>query len=150
LVVPVGMLAGLDLPAADDACPDAAARARVEWLAMEAVMAAERGLGFLPRDVSAGKVGYDIESAPPDGGPLRFLEVKGRMAGADTVTLTKNEILTALNQPEQFILALVAVDDVGAGPPRYVRLPFKREPDFGVTSVNYDLPALLARGHAPA
>lgn len=33
---------------------------------------------------------------------------------------------------------------------RYVRQPFQREPDFGVTSVNYDLPDLLARTEEPA
>ncbi|MBF0449991.1 MAG: DUF3883 domain-containing protein [Candidatus Magnetomorum sp.] len=27
---------------------------------------------------------------------LRFIEVKGRKQGADTITVTKNEILTAL------------------------------------------------------
>jgi hypothetical protein len=31
-----------------------------------------------------------------------------------------------------------------------VRQPFIREPDFGVTSVNYDLSKLLARGETPA
>ncbi len=33
---------------------------------------------------------------------------------------------------------------------RYVRRPFQREPDFGVTSVNYDLSELLARAEEPA
>jgi hypothetical protein len=33
---------------------------------------------------------------------------------------------------------------------RYVRRPFQREPDFGVTSVNYDFAELLARGERPA
>ncbi len=32
---------------------------------------------------------------------------------------------------------------------RYVRCPFKREPDFGVTSVNYDLSKVLARAEEP-
>ena len=31
---------------------------------------------------------------------------------------------------------------------RYLRQPFQREPDFGVTSVNDDLAELLARGEA--
>ena len=31
----------------------------------------------------------------------------------------------------------------------YVRQPFHREPDFGVTSVNYDFGELLARAEAP-
>ncbi len=33
---------------------------------------------------------------------------------------------------------------------RYVRRPFRREPDFGVTSVNYDFSELLARSEEPA
>jgi hypothetical protein len=31
----------------------------------------------------------------------------------------------------------------------YLRQPFKREPDFGVTSVNYDFAELLARSSEP-
>ena len=31
----------------------------------------------------------------------------------------------------------------------YVRRPFQREPDFGVTSVNYDFAELLARAEVP-
>ena len=48
-----------------------------------------------------------------------------------------------------FILALAEVDGDQATP-RYVRRPFQREPDFGVTSVNYDLGDLLARAQEPA
>lgn len=114
---------------------------------MDAVMAAERSLGFEPRDVGAQKLGYDVESRIPEDGALRFIEVKGRVKGADTVTITKNEILTALNKPESFILALVEVEGDRATP-RYVRTPFIREPDFGVTSVNYNLRELMARAEA--
>ena len=120
---------------------------RVERLAMDAVMAAERELGFEPRDVGAQKIGYDVESRNPADGSLRFIEVKGRVKGAATVTVTKNEILTALNKPEQFILALVEVDE-NATTVRYVRTPFVREPDFGVTSVNYNLKELWVRAEA--
>ena len=114
---------------------------------MDAVMAAECELGFEPRDVGAQKIGYDVESRNPADGSLRFIEVKGRVKGADTVTVTKNEILTALNKPEQFILALVEVDE-NATTVRYVRTPFIREPDFGVTSVNYNLRELRAKAKA--
>ncbi len=108
---------------------------RVELTAMHAVMAAERALGFLPRDVSASKCGYDIESSDPTGAArLRFIEVKGRVRGAATVTLTKNEILSALNKPEQYILAIVEVEGETARAPVYIRKPFVREPDFGVTA----------------
>ena len=119
-------------------------------VAMQAVIAAEQGLGFEPRDVAAAKCGYDIESRDPGGDTrLRFIEVKGRVQGADTVTITKNEILTALNKPEQFILAIVQVDGERAAKITYVREPFGREPDFGVTSVNYRLAELLNKGGPP-
>jgi superfamily II DNA or RNA helicase len=122
---------------------------RSETLAMEAVMQAERQLGYVPRDVSDQNLGYDIESSIPCTGTLRFIEVKGRAVGAKTVTITKNEILTALNKPDDFYLAVCLIDgdrvDV-----RYVRQPFEKEPDFQATSVNYDLPALLAQAQEPA
>jgi hypothetical protein len=123
---------------------------RVEMIAMKAVMDIEQELGFVPRDVSADKCGYDVESRDPDvNARLRFVEVKGRALGADTVTITKNEILTALNKPEQFILAVVEVDGGEAAKATYVRRPFVRKPDFGVTSVNYKLAKLLAKGEQP-
>ncbi len=149
LIVPAGLLARLK---GEQHAPDRFAQetARVERLAMEAVLAAEQRMGFEPRDVSAEKCGYDIESWVPGTGTLRFIEVKGHVVGSDTVTLTKNEILTALNKPEEFTLALVEVDGDTARPPRYVRQPFTREPDFGANSVNYDLSKLLARAEAPA
>ena len=128
---------------------DAEARRRVEALAMAAVMAAERRLGFEPADVSAESRGYDVESRIPNTGKLRFLEVKGRAVGADSVTITRNEIMTALNKPDDFILAIVTVDGEAADP-RYVRQPFQREPDFAVTSVNYNLDSLLSRAANPS
>ena len=82
-------------------------------------------------------------------GRLRFIELKGRIQGATTVTLTKNEILTGLNKPDDFILALVLVEGEKAVP-RYIRQPFQREPEFGVTSVNYDLRELMGKGEEPA
>jgi Protein NO VEIN, C-terminal len=91
---------------------------------MEAVMAAERALGLDPRDVSDQNLGYGIASRHPNAG-LRFIEVKGRVDGADTVTVTQNEIRCALNKPESLILALVSVSNGFAGKPRYIRQPFR-------------------------
>ena len=128
---------------------DAETRRRIELLAMRAVMDAERQLGFEPVDVSAANCGYDIESRIPGVGKLRFVEVKGRAEGAPTITVTRNEIMTALNKPQDFILAIVTVSD-GTTELHYVRQPFQREPDFAVTSVNYDLANILARATLPA
>ncbi len=124
--------------------------ARVEAMAVAAVLQAETKLGFVPKDVSAEKRGYDIESAIPSTGRLRFIEVKGRAKGARTVTITKNEILTALNKPDEFILAVVSTEGDHTEEPQYIRTPFQREPDFAVTSVNYDLGELLQRAEEPA
>jgi hypothetical protein len=114
------------------------------------VMEVERRLGYFPRDFESDKLGYDIESRDPRTGRLRFIEVKGRDADAATITVTRNEILTSLNKPDSFILALVEFLNGGEHRIHYVRRPFRREPDFGVTSVNYDFAELLARAEEPA
>ncbi len=144
LIVPVGFFA------ADPSAPDTASRAEVERIAMEAVVRAEHALGFVPRDVSALNLGYDVESACGNSGRLRFLEVKGRDAAAPTVTVTKNEILTGLNKPDDFILALVLVARDRAPVIRYVRRPFNREPDFAATSVTYNISELLLSATEPS
>ncbi len=149
IVVPAGLLRKVT---GEKAAPAELAEntAEVEKLAMDAVMTAERSLGFEPRDVSKAKLGYDVESRDPNNGGLRFIEVKGRIEGADTVMVSRNEILTALNKPDSFILAIVQVSDGGyADEPRYVRVPFQREPDFGATSVTYKLRDLLVRAEGP-
>jgi superfamily II DNA or RNA helicase len=148
LVVPAGLIAkmtGRPAPATAES-PDTRASAR---RAREIVMAIEQDLGFEPRDREVEKLGYDIESRIPGTGRLRFIEVKGRAAGAETITVTKNEILYSLNKPEDFILAIVEFLDGASHRVHYLRCPFQREPDFGVTSVNYDLTELITRAGEP-
>lgn len=168
LVVSMGLLQRLQGKRQATANTFAQEKQRVEMLAMQAVIAAEQQLGYEPKDVSGDKCGYDIESRIPGTGRLRFIEVKGRIEGADTVTVTKNEIITALNKPDDFILALVQVPksqeftegdvwkvkesqgtykvrDNGCVI-RYVQRPFQKEPDFAVTSVNYNWQELWQRG----
>ena len=156
MIVPAGLLRKLGGWASsptevgqDGRPPQSIETEHSERLAMDAIMATERRLGFVPKDVSAQNLGYDIESAIPGTGLLRFLEAKGRVNGAKTVTLTKNEILTGLNKPDEFILAIALIDEDKTDV-RYVRKPFEKEPDFKATSVNYDLAALLAQAKEPA
>jgi hypothetical protein len=143
LVIPCGLLNKL-MNKPDTFSADATARREIELIAMNAVMDIETSLGNIPRDVSAAKVGYDVESKIPyekrgaDGASLRFIEVKGRAKGASTVTVSKNEILTALNKPNEYILAIVEVDGE-AIKVVYLKKPFKERPDFAATSVNYDI-----------
>ena len=151
LVVPQGLLRKARGEAPPPHTADAAARSRIERLAMEAVMAAERAKGHEVFDVSAEKCGWDITSYPPaiDGRQPtpRHIEVKGRVAGADTITVTRNEILYAFNQADKFVLAIVFVNSDGAvDRPHYLANPFQREPDWGAASVNYRISELLTRG----
>jgi hypothetical protein len=148
LVIPAGLIAKLQ---GEETTEEAITlfgenRRQVELAAMQAVIAYEQSLGFKPVDVSAKKLPWDIESYVGDG-TLRFIEVKGRIEDATTVTISKNEILTGLNKPEEFILAIVKVDFEGeeahVKEMHYVSNPFSKEPDFGATSVNYSITDLL-------
>ena len=147
LIVPAGLLAtmtGKEQPGTHPVdTMVAAARAR------GIIMDIERRLGYDPVDRETEKLGYDIESRIPGTGRLRFIEVKGRITGAQSITVTRNEILTSLNKPDDFILAVVEFLDEHEHRVHYLRRPFQREPDFGVTSVNYDFAGLIARAGAP-
>ncbi|MFO0906455.1 MAG: helicase-related protein [Pirellulales bacterium] len=149
MIVPIGMLRKLGASASDTPPTFAQETDESELRAMQAVIDVERQLGFVPRDVSILDLGYDIESSIPGTGLLRFIEVKGRARGAKTVTITRNEILTGLNKPESFILAIV-LHDADDSEPLYVREPFDQEPDFRATSVNFDLNKLLAKAKKPS
>jgi len=148
IVVPLGPIAkmtGRALTASATTMDTQASAARARAI----VMQVERQLGFDPTDRETEKLGYDIESSIPGTGRLRFLEVKGRIASAATITVTRNEILYSLNKPDDFILAIVEFRDDGTHRVHYLRRPFQREPDFGVVSQNYDFGDLLAQAEAP-
>jgi hypothetical protein len=148
MVVPAGLITkmtGVPTTSASISADTQASAARARL----AVMEIERALGFEPTDREFEKLGYDIESRNTINGRLRFIEVKGRVSGAPTITVTKNEVLYSLNKPDDFILAIVEFLEEGSHRVHYVRQPFQREPDFGVTSVNYDFAKLLLRGESP-
>ncbi len=126
LVIPLGLLERLtgkapQSPAARVDTQAVAARARA------IVMDIEKDLGYEPVDREFEHLGYDVESRVPGTGRLRFIEVK----------------------PEDFVLALVRFETPDVYQVRYLKRPFQREPDFGVTSVNYDFAELWARAGAP-
>jgi superfamily II DNA or RNA helicase len=152
LVIPAGLL--LQRQGQPGWSADAMARARIEGIALRAVMDAERALGHKVSDVSAQKCGWDVTSIPSavDGRlpPSRHIEVKGRAKCQSTVTVTRNEVIYGLNQADKFILAIVLVDSDRHEGPFYVRKPFTQEPDWAVTSINLDLDQLLARAECVA
>ena len=147
LVIPRGLLNKLT-GIQDTFAVNAVARREIEIAAMKTVINIETSLGYIPVDVSTAKVGYDVESQIPQskrdasGATLRFIEVKGRSAGAATVTVSKNEILTALNKPNEYILAIVEVDGTQTKTV-YLKKPFRERPDFAATSVNYNIVELI-------
>ena len=146
LVIPKGLLHILTHQATPDTFSQGDRQA-VEHAAMKAVMDIEIRLGNTPTDVSAAKCGYDVESRIPErirayARALRMIEVKGRKKGSTTVTVSKNEILTCLNKPDEFILAIVEVDGDKTRTV-YLKKPFKNAPDFTATSVNFDIVDLI-------
>ena len=152
LVIPQGLLAYRK--GETQFAVDAQARSRIERIAMNAVMDAERALGFEVKDVGAEKCGWDVTSRPPvdESGAIqsdRHIEVKGRSEGQSTITVSRNEIIYGLNQADKFILAIVIIDGEQYDGPYYVKAPFTKEPDFGVASINYDLNELLAKAVTP-
>ena len=149
VVVPIGLLAKITGQPVSTV-KEAIDRLAVAAHARKIIMDVERSLGFEPIDREFEKLGYDIESKDPKTGKLRFIEVKGRASGQQTLTVSRNEILYSLNTPDDFILSMVEFIDGDSHQVHYLRRPFQREPDFHVTSVNYNFPELLERAEEPS
>ena len=136
-------------------CADANERKRIETIAQNLVMDVERGFGHIVEDVSARKCGWDVTARIPakPGETIvhepRHIEVKGRAKGAETLTLTNNEICYAVNQKDKFILAIVLVDGDKTEGPFYIPHPFDKELDPDDVSVNKNLNSLLQKAVSP-
>ncbi|MYI72192.1 MAG: DUF3883 domain-containing protein, partial [Synechococcus sp. SB0673_bin_10] len=128
----------------------------IAWRAREIIKHVERWLGFEPVDRESERLGYDIESRVPGTERLRFIEVKGRSAGSPTprITVTRNEIIYSLNNPDKFILAIVEFNEDTSDNDCKVQVDYLREPflckpgckpDDNVVSVSYDLGRLRVR-----
>ena len=150
LVIPQGLLDQSRDETTEAVAISQTDRERIDKLAVAAVMEAERTLGREPKEMPHENPGYDIESRDPKDNRLLFIEVKGKATNASAVTVSKTQIFTSLNKPDDFILAIVEIEGDTPKEPRYIRQPFQKEPDFGVTSVNYNLNKLLARAKPPS
>lgn len=130
VVIPGPLVSEREVPS--DLTPDTT---WVDQTAVGAVLVAERGLGRKPEEMPHNNPGFDIRSLAADG-HLFFIEVKGRIAGATTVTLTRNEILTGLNT-DRWILALSEVSPSGQTEVRYLWHPFRGQiDDLGFTETS--------------
>ncbi len=151
LVVPAGLLARLGGQRRESPAQYAHETERVELAAVDAVVATETALGRSPRVMPPNNRGYDIESGSV-GGDLHFIEVKGRVSGAPSVTVTRSEFGVGLNKGDHFVLALVEVPSEGQPMVRYLRRPFAegdRLP-FGAISVTLGWQDLIKRSESPA
>lgn len=152
IIVPIGLITQLRNPAqptpASTVTDTQAAAARARAVVMEC----ERLLKYEPTDRETDKIGYDIESVDPRTGAMRFIEVKGRISGADSITVTRNEILTSFNAPQNYYLAIVEFMDDQTHRLHYVLNPFAEKgitADFSGSSVNFEFAKLIARAHNP-
>ncbi|GAA5090770.1 helicase-related protein [Microbacterium yannicii] len=134
---------------------DPDARRAVERRGVDAVLALERGLGRTPIEQAQNNPGFDVLSHSPSGPGIR-IEVKARVEGADTFTITRTEVLTALNAAPDHRLALVRVSPLGPvhDQVRYIGNAFEGvEPswltDFDVVSQNLAWNDWWARGDSP-
>ncbi|QTN34145.1 DUF3883 domain-containing protein [Akkermansiaceae bacterium] len=117
-----------------------------ELAAMEAVMEYERSLGNEPKDVSSENRGYDIESRCGESGKLRFIEVKARHPSATFINLTRNELICALNNPDNWILAYVPVENGGASAPIYRTNAFHDGIPFEASAFRIEIEQIIASG----
>lgn len=97
----------------------------VERRAVDRVIAEERRLGRRPVEQARNNKGYDIASTDA-AGRVYFIEVKGRIEGADTFSITSSEVTLARTHPDRHRLALVKVSPDGPehDEVRYVRNAF--------------------------
>ncbi len=150
LVVPQGALDRLRGVPADP--QRARETGEVDRRAVAAVVAAERALGRQPEVMPHNNPGFDVRSLSADG-HLIFIEVKGRIAGAEDFTVTRNEVLFGKNS-DRYRLVLVRVSPDGSefDELRYVQQPFKdfEFGDFATTDVRGDWAATWERGGAPS
>ena len=129
--------------------------AAVERRGVDAVLAAERSLGRVPVEQAHNNPGFDILSHNA-GEPSIRIEVKARIAGSDTFTITRTEVLTAVNTEHDHRLALVSVSLEGPEHDMvcYIGDAFQGvEPawltDFDVVSQNLAWSEWWARGGRP-
>lgn len=134
---------------------DPAARKAVERRGIEAALAAELSLGRVPTEQASNNPGFDILSKRPGSANVR-IEVKARIAGSDTFTITRTEVLLALNAAPNHRLVMVLVHPDGAhlDEVRYLGSLFAgAEPawlnDFGVVSQTMSWDHYWSRGIAP-
>ncbi|MGA8417279.1 MAG: helicase-related protein [Candidatus Dormiibacterota bacterium] len=152
LVIPIGLvLQAIGEPPAASATY-AVDTTIVERRAVDAVLSIERRFGHEAFEMPHNHPGYDVRSTTA-GGATSFLEVKGRIEGADTFVVTQNELRFAANVPDAYVLALVEVSPNGPEHDRVQYLLHPYGPDvrlpFDTTSTTLAWQAYWHRAASP-
>ena len=151
LVVPIGLIHPKSIEGPVTNRP--VSTEQVERRAVDAVLASEERLGRRTREMPHNNPGYDIRSTGKAADDIIFIEVKGRIEGADSFVVTQNELRFAANVPDTYLLAMVEVSTLGPAHDlvRYLRAPYGdglRLP-FDTTSTTLHWNRYWVRGTAP-
>jgi hypothetical protein len=152
LVLPVGLIRQATGEASQPPPVHAIDTTVVERRAVDAVLAIEKRLGHEAEEMPHSHPGYDIRLTLPTGETF-FVEVKGRIEGADAFVVTQNELRFAANVPDAYVLALVEVSADGAEHDRVRYLVGPYGPDvrlpFDTTSTTLSWHAYWQRAVSP-
>jgi superfamily II DNA or RNA helicase len=152
LVLPLGLLDQLGGASPVEVARVAGSTEEVDRRAVAAVLAAERALGGRPEEMPHHNPGFDVRSVRPNGQAVR-IEVKGRIDGVDTLSITKNGVVTAKNLGDDYRLALVKISRDGApnDAVRYLVRPFDDTDttDFQALSYSKSWAQTWAQGAEP-
>jgi hypothetical protein len=143
LVVPLGRIrqaVGASAPPPTHA----ADRATIERRAVDAVLAVEEQLDHDAEEMPHSHPGYDVRATLPTG-ETRFVEVKGRIEGADTFVVTQNELRFAANVPDAYTLALV---EISADGPEHDRVRYLDRPYGAGVRLPFDTTSTTLSWHA--
>ena len=124
----------------------------VDRRAVALAMRCERDLGRVPFEMPHNNKGFDIRSEQDDGPTIR-LEVKGRIEGADSFTITRSEVLTSRNLKgdHRLVLVMVSKDGPEFDEIRYILNAFEGldADDFSVRAFIVDWAEKWRMGGAP-
>ncbi len=153
LIVPIGLLHQLTSASPWPPPRYAVDTTIVERRAVDAVLAVEERLDHSTKEMPHNHPGYDIRSTDRDG-TVTFIEVKGRISGADSFVVTQNELRFASNVPDSYLLALVDVSPDGPAHDqvRYLRRPYGSDVrlPFDATATTLNWQAYWRRSDEPS
>ena len=152
LIVPSSLVSDEEASSKVVFAKDQEAIKKIERRAVDLVLAVEKKLGFKPKEMPRNNPGFDIDTYREYTGRT-FIEVKGRIDGAEDFIITETEFSHGHTQGDSFILALVKVapgDDATKDQIRYIIDPFKGQlPIWGAKALVLSMKKFWEMGFDP-